>query len=47
MVLVGAYSENLNIFDTILVEKSYTEGNFAYALNSKNEHISESDIRNK
>ena len=43
----GAYSENLNLFDTILVEKSYTEGNFAYALNSKNEHISEADLRNK
>ena len=37
----------LNIFDTILVNKSYTEGNFAYALNSKNEHISEADLRNK
>ena len=43
----GAYSEDLNLFDTILVEKSYTEGNFAYALNSINEHISEADIRNK
>ena len=41
----GAYSKDLNIFDTILVNKSYTEGNFAYALNSVNEHISEADIR--
>ncbi len=30
----GAYSEDLNIFDTILVDKSYTEGNFALALNN-------------
>ena len=28
----GAYSPNLNIFDTILVNTSYTEGNFAYGL---------------
>lgn len=36
----GAYSEDLNIFDTILVEQSYTEGNFALALNNnKNCHI--------
>ena len=34
----GAYSENLNIFDTILVENSYTEGNFAYALEGKDCH---------
>ena len=26
----GAYNEKLNLFDTILVDKSYTEGNFAY-----------------
>ena len=36
----GAYDKNLNIFDTILVDQSYTEGNFAYALEGKNEHIS-------
>ena len=28
----GAYSPDLNIFDTILVNTSYTEGNFAYGL---------------
>lgn len=39
----GAYSEDLNIFDTILVDKSYTEGNFAFALHGVNEHISSSD----
>lgn len=38
----GAYSENLNIFDTILVENSYTEGNFAYEWNSKICHLAES-----
>lgn len=35
----GAYSESLNLFDTILVDKSYTEGNFAYALEGKECHI--------
>ena len=39
----GAYDENLNLFDTILVEKSYTEGNFAMALNNKNSHLIEAD----
>lgn len=39
----GAYSENLNIFDTILVENSYTEGNFAYALEGKECHLVEGD----
>ncbi len=38
----GAYSEDLNIFDTILVDNSYTEGNFAYEWNSKNCHLAES-----
>lgn len=35
----GAYSEDLNIFDTILVNSSYTEGNFAKALNNKDCHL--------
>ncbi len=35
----GAYSADLNIFDTILVDKSYTEGNFAKALNNNDCHI--------
>ena len=43
MVLAGAYTKDLNIFDIILVDKSYTEGNFAYALDSQNVHISEAD----
>ena len=38
----GAYSEDLNIFDTILVDKSYTEGNFAYEWNKKDCHLIES-----
>lgn len=39
----GAYDKNLNIFDTILVNKSYTEGNFAKALNNSNCHIVEAN----
>lgn len=38
----GAYTEDLNIFDTILVDQSYTEGNFAYALNGVSKHIASS-----
>lgn len=38
----GAYSEDLNIFDTILVDNSYTEGNFAYEWNNKDCHLIES-----
>lgn len=39
----GAYTGDLNIYDTILVEKSYTEGNFAKALNNKDCHIIDAD----
>ena len=39
----GAYDESLNLFDTILVEQSYTEGNFAKALNNKDCHIVDAD----
>ncbi len=39
----GAYDESLNIFDTILVEKSYTEGNFSKALNNADCHLIEAD----
>jgi len=35
----GAYHNDLNLFDTILVDKSYTEGNFAFSWNEKNCHI--------
>ena len=41
----GAYDESLNLFDTILVEKSYTEGNFANALNNVDCHIIDADER--
>ena len=37
----GAYSPDLNIFDTILVDKSYTEGNFAKALNNNDCHLTQ------
>ena len=33
----GGYGEELNILDIILVDKSYTESNYAYTLN--NEHV--------
>lgn len=39
----GAYSPNLNIFDTLLVDNSYTEGNFAYALEGANCHTIQAD----
>ena len=35
----GAYNNDLNLFDTILVDNSYTEGNFAYSWNEKDCHI--------
>lgn len=35
----GAYSAELDLFDTLLVEQSYTEGNFALALNNEDCHI--------
>ena len=37
----GAYDASLNLFDTLLVEKSYTEGNFAMALNNKDYHLAD------
>lgn len=38
----GAYSEDLNIFDTILVDQAYTEGNFAYEWNENDCHLMQS-----
>lgn len=35
----GAYNENLNLLDTILVDNTYTEGNYAYELNEEDCHI--------
>lgn len=40
----GAYSNNLNIFDTILVNRCYTEGNYAYELTGDNCHIIDSSL---
>ena len=39
----GAYTDNLNLFDTILVQKSYTEGNFAKALDNKDCHLTDAN----
>lgn len=39
----GAYNENLNLLDTILVDNSYTEGNYAYELNEEDCHIMQSN----
>lgn len=39
----GAYSKDLNVFDTILVDNSYTEGNFAYEWNENNCHLAQSN----
>lgn len=35
----GAYNEDLNLFDTILVDKSYTEANFAHSWDEQDCHI--------
>lgn len=40
----GAYNETLNLMDTVLVNKSYTEGNFAKALNNQDCHLIEADL---
>ena len=37
----GAYNEDLNLFDTILVDKSYTEANFAHSWDKQDCHIAE------
>ena len=39
----GAYTPDLNLFDTILVNTSYTEGNFAYGLEGIDCHIANAD----
>ena len=41
----GAYNNDLNLFDTILVDKSYTEANFAFSWNEKDCHISSASER--
>ena len=37
----GNYSEDLRLLDLILVEKTYTESNYALTLNNENVHIAE------
>lgn len=39
----GAYNEDLNLLDTILVDNTYTEGNYAYELTEEECHIMQSD----
>lgn len=39
----GAYSEDINILDTILVDNAYTEGNFALTMNNDNCHYIHGD----
>lgn len=39
----GAYSKDLNIFDTILVDNSYTEGNFAHSFDGTECHLVNAD----
>ena len=39
----GAYSPDLNIFDTLLVDNSYTQGNFAHSLDGTDCHIVKAD----
>lgn len=38
----GVYTKDIDLFDILLVDKSYTEGNFAYEWNSKDCHIMQS-----
>ena len=39
----GAYVENININDIVLINKSYTEGNFALTLNNSDCHTIDAD----
>ena len=39
----GAYSEDLDLLDIVLVDKSYTESNFSYELNNEKVNVVESD----
>ena len=38
----GGYSNDLNLLDIVLVNKSYTESNFSYELNNEKVNVSES-----
>lgn len=37
----GGYTKELNLLDTIIVDESYSEGNFAYTFNSEECHLVE------
>jgi len=39
----GTFDKDIKVFDTILVDRSYTEGNFALAMNNEITHIADSD----
>lgn len=39
----GSYTEDLHLLDLILVDKTYTEGNYALAMNNDDSHICEAD----
>ena len=39
----GGYTKDLHIFDIALIDKTYTEGNFALALNNEDKHIENAD----
>ena len=41
----GAYNEDLNLLDTILVDNTYTEGNYAYELNEEDCHLMQSSTQ--
>ena len=40
----GGYSSDLKLFDIILSEQAYTEGNFALTMNNEDCHLAKSDI---
>lgn len=40
----GTFVPNIKLLDTILVEKSYTEGNFAFSMNNVNCHLANASI---
>ena len=45
----GAYTDDLNLLDVVLVNGSYTEGNFAYNMNNLDEHfvLASSELNNR
>ena len=45
----GAYTDDLNLLDVVLVNGSYTEGNFSYNMNNLDDHfvLASSELNNK